>query len=247
MLAALKRQDDAVARGQAWLAEGGNQPGVQGMVGLLLAQQGRLDEAEPLLKASLSDGQPQPRVNEMLARIATRKGDTAAVEPYLRAELDRYPMNHTARWAQANILMSRKAWDEAASEYRFIAEADAEQHNARVMWAQAVFNTADFEQAAQILAPTLKAQPKNPQAMMLQANILAKTGKKAEGEPLAKEAQALFAAEVEAKKAARAAMSAGTSEKPDVFQDAPEQDDAADAGRVAPNLLPELPKAPKTP
>ncbi|MEY3213145.1 MAG: hypothetical protein RIT28_3626 [Pseudomonadota bacterium] len=243
MLAAQKRHEDALARGQAWLAEGGNQPGVQGMVGLLLAQQGRVEEAEPLLKASLSDGQPQPRVHEMLARIATRKGDAAAVEPHLRAELDRYPMNHAARWAQANILMERKSWDEAAAEYRFMAEADAEQHNARVMWAQAVFNTADYEQAAQILAPTLAAQPKNPRAMMLHANILAKTGKKEQGEPIAKEAQALFAAEIEAKKAARP----GTGGSADVFQGAPEQDDAADAGKVAPNLLPELPKAPKTP
>ena len=149
-------------------------------------------------------------------------------------------MNHTARWAQANILMDRKSWDEAAAEYRFIAEADPDQHNARVMWAQAVFNTADYEQAAQILAPTLKAQPKNPRAMMLHANILAKTGKREEGEPIAKEAQALLAGEVEAKKEARAAAS-GT---PDVFQDAPEQDAAVEAGKDAPNLLPTLPKAP---
>ncbi|MBK7759459.1 MAG: tetratricopeptide repeat protein [Deltaproteobacteria bacterium] len=144
-------------------------------------------------------------------------------------------MNHTARWAQANILMDKKSWDEAAAEYRFMAEADPDQHNARVMWAQAVFNTADYEQAAQILAPTLKAQPKNPRAMMLHANILAKTGKKEEGAPIAKEAQALFAAEQEAK--------ASNGGRPDVFQGAPEQDDAVEAGKVAPNLLPALPKA----
>ncbi len=233
MMLALRRGNDALARGRTWLAEPGRQPGVQAVVGLLLADGGDLAEAEPLLRASLEGGAAQPRVHEVLARLALSRDDTAAAEEHIRLELETSPTNAAARWARANLLMSRQAWDEAADELRFIVETEPTQHAARVRWAQAVFNAGDYDLAAQILAPARIAAPDDPRAMILDANLLSKQGRKAEAEPLARKAQALA-------RAGGAARPPGTGERAeDPFGEAPVDDAGARAGEVAPTALPQ--------
>ena len=73
--------------------------------------------------------------------------------------------------------MKQSRWDEAAAEYRYIAEAHPDDVDARRAWAQATFNTGDYTQARDILAPALDAAPDDPDVLLLQANILDKLGR----------------------------------------------------------------------
>ena len=68
---------------------------------------------------------------------------------------------------------------------------------ARADLAMAVLNTGDYPRAHEILAPVYAARPNDPVAMVLEANILAKLGRREEGEALYMRAQALQDAQVQ--------------------------------------------------
>jgi choline-sulfatase len=198
MLTDLEREPEALARGLAWLEESPDDAAIQAHVGVLLVRLSREAEAEPLLLSSLEDGVPRELVHRSLAAIYLEQGDHAKAIAHLKAELVHFPGQTDARVLLAELLGRMGAWDEAAAEYAFLCELS----NPKPMWrhnqAQAVFNTGDYERAEEILAPLLTQEPLLPEALLLQANILAKQGKRDEGKLLFERAQELKQAQIDA-------------------------------------------------
>jgi len=196
-LAALGRGEEALSRVAAWAKQGPLEAALQAETGLLLARMGDLKAAHPHLEQSLRDDVPRPYVKIMLSRVASSQGDKDQAMTWLRGELDAFPSQREARWVLGNMLMETSRWDEAAAEYRFLAEADASDFVARRAWAQAVFNTGDYSQADTILAPALDIAPDDPDALLLYANVLTKLGKHEEAKNAFEQGRAIKAAQIE--------------------------------------------------
>jgi predicted Zn-dependent protease len=190
-LTRLNRNQEGLDKALEWLKESPGEASLQGQAGLLMTRLNRESEAEPYLLGSLSDKVPRPIVHELLARYATQRGDAKGMVTHLQAELEILPSNYRARRALATWYMQNKQWDDAAAELQMLVELRTQDHAARVSWAQALFNAAAYEEAQKVLTPAIEAAPNNPEGLLLQANLLAKQGKREEGAVLAKKAQEL--------------------------------------------------------
>ncbi|MFT5586179.1 MAG: choline-sulfatase [Cognaticolwellia sp.] len=202
----LDRHQEAVNMGLAWLKEDPEQRTTQAFTGIALVHLGQLDQGKALLQASLIDGQPRQLVHMALARVAQAQKEQATARGHYEAELAWFPQNKSVRRELASLCMSTQDWACARDNYAKLAEMAPEGPPAalRLMWAQALFNLKEYEQARAVLNPALK---KNPGAalLLLHANLLAKEGKGEEGKQVFEKAQALKVIEVEAaRKAAKA-------------------------------------------
>jgi len=191
MLAIDGRSQAALEQARAWLEEDPTNAAMSAHVGLLMMHGEQLDGAEPHLNASLADDVPRPGVYSALARIATYHDDLDATETYITAELDRFPSSRDARWALGNLHMTRENWPEAAAEYAYLAQTGPRDFGARRSWAQAIFNTGDYELATEILAPALAGTPDDPEVLLLHANLLAKAGRMDEARAVFEEGKRL--------------------------------------------------------
>jgi len=196
MLTDLDREPEALARAQTWLAETPDDAAIQAHAGVLLVRMVRMAEAEPMLLASLSDGVPREFVHRSLAAIYLDREENVKAITHLKAELDHFPGQTDARVLLAELLARLGAWDEAAAEYGFLSEKRNPEPMWRHNWAQAVFNSGDYERAEQIVSPMLGETPVLPEALLLQANILGKLGRREEGLALFERAQALKQAQL---------------------------------------------------
>jgi len=192
-LGQLGRDDEAMALAVEALKKNPSSPGLQAIAGMAYARQDDMQRAEPLLVSSLSDEVPRPGVHDVLGRLAASRGDNETAIAYLQDELDAFGANPRTRRALAGLYMREKRWDDAATEYRGLAEALPDNIMMRRAWAQAVFNTGDYTLARDILAPAYAKAPDNAYVVILQANIEAKVGDPDKGAELAKRAKELYA------------------------------------------------------
>ena len=204
MMTDLKREDEAFSLAKEWLDAQPGDGGLQAHLGVIMAKRGDPVGAEPLLRASLTDEVPRQLVHQALAVIEMGKGHPRLAVYHYESEIKYFPTNPELYRSVGDIRMGLKEYEKAAEAYQKLAEAKPDPQ-ARRAWAQAVFNLTQYLEAGRILAPALKAAPDDPDVLMLQANILAKTGHMAEGEALAKRANELKKAQVEAIKEAREA------------------------------------------
>lgn len=191
MLSDLEREPEALARAQTWLAETPGDLAIQAHAGVLLVRLSRMAEAEPYLLASLEDGVPREFVHRSLASIYMDRDEPAMAITHLRIDLEFFPNQDDVRSYLAELFASIGNYDEAAAEYAFLAESKTSKPMWRHNWAQAVFNSGDYDLAEQILAPLLSDAPLLPEALLLQANILGKQGRREEGQAMFERAAAL--------------------------------------------------------
>lgn len=205
----LDRHQEAADMGLAWLKEVPEQRTTQAFTGIALVHLGKLDQAKPLLQASLSDGQPRQLVHLALGRIAQAEKDPASARSHYEAELAWFPRNKSVRRELAGVCMSTQDWACARDNYAKLAESHPEGPSAplRLMWAQALFNLKEYEQARVVLDPALQKDP-GAELLLMHANLLAKEGKREEGQRVFEQAQALKVKEVEAARKEAKARSA---------------------------------------
>lgn len=193
----LGRYEEAVRMGREWLKETPDRGSLMAFTGVALTRLGQDEEAKKLLQASLVDGVPRQLVHLGLATIAGRARQSEVALSHMRAELEWFPGNRPAREALALHDMLQGDWSTARDHYTLLANAPDTKPADRVGWAQALFNLKEFDAAAEVLAPLLTGKP-DASALLLHANILAKQGKREEGQRVFEKAQALKILEVEA-------------------------------------------------
>lgn len=192
-LGQLGRTQDALALAKEAYDKNPASPGMAALYGMGLARAGELAQAGTYLEASLADSVPRPGVHEALGRIAASKGELEAAIAHLRTEADSFPVSPMSRRTLAGLYMRAKRWDDAADEYRALAEAMPENLGLRRAWAQAVFNTGDYQLAREVLAPAFAKAPEEPKILMLAANLEAKLGDPTKGAEMAARARELYA------------------------------------------------------
>ena len=170
--------------------------------GIALARLNRIPEAIPALQRALGDDMPRKDVHGTLGTIAQMSGDLTQALKHFHAETEWFPDDFTTRMRVASIYMREKNWEEAASEFAYVAEMRPRDPISRRMWAQAIFNTGDYPSAAKILEPALAAAPDDPYVLLMHANILQKLGKEEEGQKVFDRATELRQAQVDARKQA---------------------------------------------
>jgi len=132
----------------------------------------------------------------MIARSYMARSMVVEATEHFRRELEFFPFHRETRHDLGRTFLAMEKWDDAAAEYQFLCEMNAEDIRARNAWAQAVFNTGDYDLAKTILAPALTSDPPDAHVVMLQANIVDKLGDRAAAQVLFEQAKELRANEV---------------------------------------------------
>ncbi|MEL6347282.1 MAG: sulfatase-like hydrolase/transferase [Myxococcota bacterium] len=190
MLTDLGRRDEGIPMARSWLLDNPSNTGIKAHLGVMLFQEGEYAEAWDLLEASLEDDVPRQLVHRAMGLIEASRNHPAQAIAHLRIEQELFGDARSYR-ESAGILMVMQRWEEAADDYASFLDAFPDDIDGRLGQAQAIFNTGDYELAQEILAPGMVAAPNNPDVLLLQANILAKIGDRAEAEAMAKRANAL--------------------------------------------------------
>ena len=210
----LDRFEETYTMGSAWLAEDPDQNAIQAFVGIALVHLNRPAEAEPLLTSSLQDGLPRQLVHLALATIAASRGDLESARKHYQAELDWFPERREAALNLGRACMSLGDWDCAAESLeRYAKDLPKLPVPVRLMWAQAAFNQQDYAKAREILDPALKGSP-GADVLLLQANLLAKEGRREQAQQVFDKAQALKVKELEAAKTRAAQKKEEADSKP---------------------------------
>ena len=197
--------EEAATQGKLWLEETPDRGSLQAFTGIALVRMGRDSQAKALLQASLQDGIPRQLVHLGLATIATRAKETEVAVSHMEAELAWFPNTRAAHKGLASHAMATTDWAKARDHFNHLATHPGSEPMDSVGWAQALFNLEEFTAARKVLDPLLATDP-NADMLLLHANLLAKEGKKAEGQKVFEGAQALKIKEVEARRAAREAQ-----------------------------------------
>jgi len=190
------RAEAALDQAEQWHAQAPDDVDMMAWTGLLRVLVGRVSEGRPLLEASLQDGVPRPQVNLVLARIADANGEFDQAIAHLEAELAWFPDSAEAHMLLGRARMMQSQWEEAIADFSRAVDlrpSDVEAHRGR---AQAAFNTGDYALCEEYLQSALTRAPKDPEVLLLLANLQDKQGK-------AVEAKATFERAKEAKAALR--------------------------------------------
>jgi arylsulfatase A-like enzyme/predicted Zn-dependent protease len=203
MLTDLDRLDEAERRAKKWLKDKPNDPSLMAQYGVALLRKNEGPAAEDLLRKSLVDGVPRQLVHKGLAVIEVRKGHPKLAIHHYRVELDSFPGDGSTRHDLAMLFMKQRNWEAASGEFARVLHKQPKNPLARLGQTQALFNLEDYDLATEVLAPALRAQPDNPDILMLHANILGKTGHRDEATKVAERANKLHGERVEREKARR--------------------------------------------
>jgi len=186
-----QRLDEALTNLSTWSQEDPDNRTWDAHLGVCLARMNRVPEALPHLQRAIADDMPRAQVHSTLAAIALMSGDVDAGLTHLEQESDWFPQNLQVRVQIASVYMRQQRWEDASSEYAFVAQMRPRDVFSRRMWAQAVFNTGDYPGAEKILAPAMEYGPDDPYVLLMQANILQKLGREEEAQELFKAATAV--------------------------------------------------------
>jgi arylsulfatase A-like enzyme/tetratricopeptide (TPR) repeat protein len=196
-LAAMRRADQRVAAvtlGQDWHAAFPDDAPLAGALGILLVEQGSVDAARPLLTQGATADPPEPEVEWYLGVLDVSAGELEPALQHMRAEVDAHPENTLAAVVGARVSARLQRWDDQLFFARSVVAVhprDAEMWHLIVL---AQFNLRQFEAARESVAKGLAADPKNPDLVLMDANLIAKSGRKDEGVARFEEAKRLLAA-----------------------------------------------------
>ena len=188
--------DRALEVSDKWKAEDPEDRTWDAYRGIALARLNRVPEAVPSLHRALDDDMPRKDVHAILGTVAQMSGDVDAAMRHFKAESDWFPEDSSTRMKIAAIYMKQQNWEEAASEFGFVAELRPGDVLARRMWAQAIFNTGDYPSAQEILQPAVDLAPDDPFVLLMWANILQKQGEETRAQEVFERATELRKAQV---------------------------------------------------
>jgi predicted Zn-dependent protease len=189
-------KQDALDLGLKYLAETPGDPELMGLVGIALVLLERAPEALPYLEEAAKADPPPRDVCMRLAELEKGRGNASRAVQLLELELANYPRNTPAAVMLAAELSDLKEWDRVAAiagqQLAWNPESDLLWHTK----AQALFNLGELQEARWALDQGLEVAPESSMLLLLDANLLAKEGKREEGEKRFREAQAAFEKEL---------------------------------------------------
>lgn len=196
----------ALELAQAWLKAWPADRSLQGVLGAMLAQQGRMDDAIPLLEAANQDDRPEYDVAFLLAGRALTAGDAEASFALFGKEIASYPQNLRAIYARARLALKLHRWPELVEAASMGVELRADDSELWYLLVMGRFNLGDYARARVAVDKGLAVDPGQADLLLMDANLLAKEGKMDAAKARFEVAQAA--------KAARDAAGAGADPHP---------------------------------
>lgn len=179
MLMDTKQVEKAVQKGIEWVNVYPNAD-TKALLGIALYRTKRIHEAMPLLQESLKDGVPREYVHETIAYAYRIKGENTKAIQELEKENDLFP--NPLLWGKIGDLYAQeKQWEQAQKNYGLFFAQFPQQLQHRHSYAQVLFNLKEYDAAEHTLAPLIVQPQPTARAVLLQANILAKTDRMEEG------------------------------------------------------------------
>ncbi|MAA77746.1 MAG: hypothetical protein CL916_00685, partial [Deltaproteobacteria bacterium] len=189
MLMDTKQVEKAILKGEAWVSQNPN-PDIKALLGIALFRHKSIEQAMPLLLESLEDGIPREMVHETIANAFRIRGDIPKAIAFFQKEHERFP-NPLLLGKIGSLHAQEKQWRKASTSFAGYFKAFPSQNAHRHSYAQVLFNIKEYAQAETVLKPLLNRESPTPRALLLQANIMAKTGRIEEGKVLFEKAKAL--------------------------------------------------------
>lgn len=187
MLMDTSQVEKAIQKGEEWVAQNPN-PDIKALLGIALFRNKDLAKAMPLLLESLNDGIPRELVHETIANAYRLRGEHTKAIVFLKKEHERFP--DPVLLGKIGALQAKeKQWQEASVSFAGYFARFPAQNTHRHSYAQVLFNLKEYQQAEKVLQPLLNRKEPTPRALLLQANIMAKTGRMEEGKALFEKAK----------------------------------------------------------
>ncbi len=211
----LDRVDEAIAEATAAMTADAKNYGVAALLGRHhLANKNFLD-AEKYLRLAVSGPTPRRAARAQLALLALGAGVRGDAYDLLDAEVRDYPGNQMARRLLSRMYAEDQRWLDQREHVAFLARANPDDPIALRALAQCFFNLAEYAAARAALDAALFIAPEDPDVLLLNANLLAKEGKREEGMKMLAAANTANEKRIEAQRIAAAAAekTKGAAEK----------------------------------
>ncbi len=208
----LDRADEALAEGAAAMAADPKNYGVAAILGRHYLAKKDFTNAERYLRIAVAGPNPRRGARQQLAVLALAAGVRADAYNLLEAEVADFPGNQVARRFLSRMYAEDQRWLDQREHVAFLARANAGDPVVVRAFAQCLFNLDDYDGARAALDAALFLAPEDPDVMLLNANLLAKEGKREEGLEMLRAANAANTKRIEAQKAATPATTRGAAE-----------------------------------
>jgi arylsulfatase A-like enzyme/tetratricopeptide (TPR) repeat protein len=200
-----KQGDLAVRLGENYLLDYPDDLPLLGVVGVLLVASNQTERGMEMVRRGATADTPEADVLYALAAEALSHRDLPGAADLLAREVAHHDGNLKAWFALARVSTQQRRWDEqlrAASRAVELFEREPEMHYLKVL---ALFNLDRFTEARLAVDAGLKVDPLHPDLLLMDANLLAKEGKREQGQARFEEAQAALKLRQEAELARAAA------------------------------------------
>ena len=189
MLMDTQQLEKAIQKGETWVEQNPN-PDIKALLGIALFRNKEVTKAMPLLLDSIKDGIPRELVHETIANAYRIRGDIPKAIIFLQKEHERFP-NPLLLGKIGALQAKEKQWKEASLSFKGYFESFPSENTHRHSYAQVLFNLKEYQHSEDVLRPLLDRESPTPRAFLLQANIMAKTGRMEEGKKLFEKAKSL--------------------------------------------------------
>ncbi len=192
----LGRDEKAVEQGMAWMAEDERNFGLAATLGRYWLAKREYAKAEKYLKIAVSGPNPRLGARLRLAALALASGARQEGTQLLLDEVKDYPGNVAARLALGRVYAEDRNYLDQLPQIRMAARALPDRPDVQLALAQCHFNLGDYVTTRKAIDALLARWPEDPDIILLNANLLSKEGKRAEGEVQWQKAKALNDARV---------------------------------------------------
>lgn len=189
MLIDTNQLDKAIKKGEQWIQINPNLD-VQALLGIAFFRNKNLEKSLPLLEESLEDGIPRELVHETIGNAYRIKGEKNTAIQFIEKEYALFP-NPILLGKIGTLQAEEKRWEASIKAFEGYFTSFPTQNTHRYSYAQVLFNTKEYDRAEKMLKPLLVRDQPTPRALLLQANILAKTNRMEEGKRLFEKAKSL--------------------------------------------------------
>lgn len=192
----LKRPEEAVGKATKYVEENPRNYGVSALLGQYWLGKQDYKKAEQYLRVAVSGPTPRRTARSQLALLAIAANARHEAYILLEAEVKDFPGNVMARRLLSRLYGEDQRWLDQKPQVEVIARAFPKEPDAQRQLAQCLFNLGDYIGARKAVDKALAMATEDPEIMLLNANLLAKEGKKDEGYALFQKASALNEARV---------------------------------------------------
>lgn len=218
----------ALERALSWRQAYPEDKHLAGAIGVLLAEAGRRAEAQPLLEEGAQADPPEAEVSWYLAVNEIARAQYGGAVEHLKREIEHHPGHVRAAFVLARLGLRLKQWEtqlQGAEAVLTFTTSPAEAWYLKVL---ALFNLQRFPEAREAVRKGLEVDPVHPDLLLMDANLLAKEGRKDEGKARFEQAKVALAKRQAARAGApvdpAAELGAPDPEKPAEATDRPAWD-----------------------